>query len=1232
VGITVPVSVVPDDGTPFANTSGNVSHVVNGTPVNGNTASDTLVVNLPIPGITMQKQVGLNGTIAGPWFSYLPVPETGQVYYLFVVENTGEAPLSNVVINDPGVNTASCVIPKPLPVASDDPDNEDHIAYCIVGPIDIDEDGEHPNWTVENTATASGTFGATPVESEEDSAIYAVAELTLVKAATEINGSTPDPFEFENAGDEITYTFTVTNTGSAILSGPITVDDSLSGIEITCPALTAIGNNDSIFDPGEEIVCEGTYTITEDDVLAGSVTNTATASSSVPVVTSDEDSVTVDGRPPTIGAVDDDFSGAPINGADGGTTATVFTNDTLNGAVFDPADVTTSITNDGGLSGVSINADGTLEIPAGTPAGDYTVTYEICEVLNPDNCDTAEVLVCVSAPTIDAVDDDFSGAPINGADGGTTATVFINDTLNGAAFDPADVTTGITDDGGLSGVSINADGTLEIPAGTPAGDYIVTYEICEVLNPTNCDTAEVLVRVSAPTIDAVDDDFSGVPINGADGGTTATVFTNDTLNGAAFDPADVTTSITNDGGLSGVSINADGTLEIPAGTPAGDYTVTYEICEVLNPDNCDAAEVLVRVSAPSNPALAITKTANPTSVSAAGDVITYTLEVENIGNVDLTTVFVSDPMLSNLDCDPILPGNQNSGLSLAVGESMTCTGTYTVTQQDIDTNGGGNGILENTATAGDNNEDITETDDENVDIQPTALIGAAKRVVSIDEISSGTYDVTYEILVRNYGTVVLNSIQVTDNLAATFSPPTTFAVQSLSSLDFSINPSYDGDADTNLLTGSDSLAVDESGTITLVVRVIPTEAGPFSNTAVASGTPPAGDPASDQSQAGTDPDPDEDSDPTNNNEPTPLDFGPNIFDPPIGRKVFDDAGLPLLEWTMIWINNSNIVALDARVSDPIPPGTTYVASGASSGFPVPAGAPAGSTNVGVNCYAPGSLTTSTSLCYYEGPTGAYPLGRIIWEGALGPDFGAANEQEASNELYITFRVNIPQEASMVFNAATISADLNGDGDWDDQGETDVATAQVIWRRPAATQPDPKQLPATGFAPGVASVLPSQPDWLSYTQYNSGSLVLEIPSLNLRQTIVGVPFSNGTWDVTWLDKSVGYLNGTTFPGLPGNSVLTGHVYLSNGLPGPFLNISSLRWGDKIILEAYGYRYVYEVRESRTVLPGDVSIMKKEDRAWLTLVTCKGFNETTGEYAYRSAVRAVLLSVEPLSAAR
>ena len=301
-------------------------------------------------------------------------------------------------------------------------------------------------------------------------------------------------------------------------------------------------------------------------------------------------------NPPSIDAVDNDYSATPINGGDGGNTPDILTNDTLNGAVVDPTDITTILTGDGGLTGVVLNPDGTLTIPAGTPAGTYNVPYEICEVINPANCDTAIATIVVTAPAIDAVDNDYTATPINSSDGGTTPNILLDDTLNGVVVDPADITVTLTGDGGLTGVTLNSDGTLDVPAGTPAGSYDVPYEICEILNPANCDTAIATVLINPPAIDAIDDDYSPAPINGVDGGTTPVITINDTLNDTPVDPANITVTLTGDGSLTGVTLNPDGTLDIPAGTPAGTYDVPYEICEILNPANCDTAIATVVVT------------------------------------------------------------------------------------------------------------------------------------------------------------------------------------------------------------------------------------------------------------------------------------------------------------------------------------------------------------------------------------------------------------------------------------------------------------------------------------------------------------------------------------------------------------------------------------------------------------------------------------------------------------
>jgi uncharacterized repeat protein (TIGR01451 family) len=202
--------------------------------------------------------------------------------------------------------------------------------------------------------------------------------------------------------------------------------------------------------------------------------------------------VTVDAAP--IDAVEDSVSG--VNGLTGATLPSVLANDTLNGVAVVPGDVTLSETVADPSGRLTLNPDGTLGVAAGTPAGTYQLTYRICEVLNPSNCDTAVASVTVDAAPIDAVEDSASG--VNGLTGATLPSVLANDTLNGVAVVPGDVTLSETVADPSGRLTLNPDGTLGVAAGTPAGTYQLTYRICEVLNPSNCDTAVARVDVVMP--------------------------------------------------------------------------------------------------------------------------------------------------------------------------------------------------------------------------------------------------------------------------------------------------------------------------------------------------------------------------------------------------------------------------------------------------------------------------------------------------------------------------------------------------------------------------------------------------------------------------------------------------------------------------------------------------------------------------------------------------------------
>ncbi|WP_435261491.1 gliding motility-associated C-terminal domain-containing protein [Tenacibaculum sp. nBUS_03] len=303
--------------------------------------------------------------------------------------------------------------------------------------------------------------------------------------------------------------------------------------------------------------------------------------------------VTVDPAP--IVSVTDPVTG--VNGLDGSTGVTnVLTNDTLNGVAVVPADVTLTETVADPNGYLTLNADGSVDVGANTPAGTYQLTYQICENLNPTNCSSTTVDVTVDPAPIVSVTDPVTG--VNGLDGSTGVTnVLTNDTLNGVAVVPADITLTetVADPNGY--LTLNADGSVDVGANTPAGTYQLTYQICENLNPTNCSSTTVDVTVDPAPIVSVTDPVTGV--NGLDGSTGVTnVLTNDTLNGVAVVPADVTLTETVADPNGYLTLNADGSVDVGANTPAGTYQLTYQICENLNPTNCSSTTVDVVVVAP----------------------------------------------------------------------------------------------------------------------------------------------------------------------------------------------------------------------------------------------------------------------------------------------------------------------------------------------------------------------------------------------------------------------------------------------------------------------------------------------------------------------------------------------------------------------------------------------------------------------------------------------------------
>ncbi|MEP3050881.1 MAG: SdrD B-like domain-containing protein [Erythrobacter sp.] len=218
--------------------------------------------------------------------------------------------------------------------------------------------------------------------------------------------------------------------------------------------------------------------------------------------------VTITVTAPTIEATNDSVTG--IVGAVGADDAiNAFDNDELGGAPVNIDDITATVTSPAtaivaGAPVPVLDPDtGLVNVPAGTPAGPYEIEYEICEDLNPTNCATALVTIEVEAAPITAAVD--APEPVAAGVGAPNAiNAFDNDTLNGVPVDPADITATVTSPASDPGVVLDPDtGNVSIGPDVPAGPYVIEYEICETLNPTNCATSTVTVVVE-PALSAVE--------------------------------------------------------------------------------------------------------------------------------------------------------------------------------------------------------------------------------------------------------------------------------------------------------------------------------------------------------------------------------------------------------------------------------------------------------------------------------------------------------------------------------------------------------------------------------------------------------------------------------------------------------------------------------------------------------------------------------------------------------
>ena len=234
------------------------------------------------------------------------------------------------------------------------------------------------------------------------------------------------------------------------------------------------------------------------------------------------------------------------------------------------------------------------------------------------------------------------------------------------------------------------------------------------------DTDALNIGVQTPSID-LDKSMT----SNADEDASGTVSLNDTLTYTYTVGNDGTVTLTNvsvvdtplgtvtlsDTAGNGVSTMAPGDIETG--------TVTYVVTQTdvdagsiyntatADSDESEPATDDETVTIAQNPLIDIGKTGTPewSGSAQAGDTISYSFSVTNIGNVILTNISITDPLVT-------VSGGPIVSLAPGQSDSTTFTASYTLIQADIDV-----GKVDNLATASGkdlNDQDVTDTDGETV--------------------------------------------------------------------------------------------------------------------------------------------------------------------------------------------------------------------------------------------------------------------------------------------------------------------------------------------------------------------------------------------------------------------------------------------------------------------------------------------------------------------------------------
>ena len=429
----------------------------------------------------------------------------------------------------------------------------------------------------------------------------------------------PSPIKLQTTDD----TFSHTTTTQTIVLGNILTNDSyntqsVTTASVTISTTTTLTNVPYIATATGEVFLPahtpaGTYTLTY-----------SLCSKIVPYNCSEVATVTIIVSPSLVIARDDTYT---ITIGTTTITESIYSNDSIgeqtpNASLVNFQSIGGSKDSDN-FYVLSVNLAGNVLIPQGTPTGTYTLQYRICDVKDSHNCATATITVMVTeipTPLIIARDDTYTVTI-----GTTTITesIYSNDSIGEQIPNTSLVNFqsigGSKDSDNFYVLSVNLAGNVLIPQGTPIGTYTLEYRICDIHHQSNCDTAIVKVSITSPpvppsTLVVTPDKFTytgnAIVGNILDNDTiddNPIEFPNDDINIEAEEPTDTAPYIE----------TSTGNVIVPTHTPAGTYTLNYELC-IENLTICDATTVEVIV--PANPTPPVPpkpqedETATPTNI------------------------------------------------------------------------------------------------------------------------------------------------------------------------------------------------------------------------------------------------------------------------------------------------------------------------------------------------------------------------------------------------------------------------------------------------------------------------------------------------------------------------------------------------------------------------------------------------------------------------------------------